>query len=182
MRRMIALAPLLLASCTSLFGADEPARPAAPPQDPVALVSTALDEERVLTDARDAALQAALDDLSQQVSRLGDELAHVRSDATENAAAALAAESAAASAQRMLLLTTIVAVLAVIAALVLGVVVAWQSVLLRRAQRAEARAEVHAAEDAERTAMAATRPAASAVATGPAAPAPGARLRQRPLP
>lgn len=185
MRPILALAPLLLVSCASLLGTGEAARPATPPQDPATLVAAAVDDERARTDARDAALQAALDGLTQQVARLSDDVERVRGVAAENAAAALAAESAAASAQRMLILTTVVAAVSSLAALVLGVVVAWQSVLLRRAQREAREVATRQAQEAERAAMAATRPASAAAAAagaGPAVAAPGARLRQRPLP
>jgi|KBSSwiStaDraftv2_1062776.scaffolds.fasta_scaffold41043_4 hypothetical protein len=192
MRRIVLLAPLLLASCSALFGGDDKPKSASP--DVTAQIVSAVDEAQAKSDAQLTEVRTQLAELTQTVDRLKDDLGAARTRSNDDNVAAIAAEQAAAVSQRQLVITGAAATLALLATLVLAVVVIWQSVLLRRAQRSLSEADARATQAVERAAMASGRPAAPgtpAAATPPAAAplaspssataAAAARLRQRPV-
>ena len=181
MRRLL-LAPLLLASCSMFEGSPPPAAPSQP--DAASLVANAVDEAQAAADKRFTELRLTLEELTGEQARLRDQFKDLREGAHEDRAAAVAAQAAAASANHLLLLTGMVAAFACLATVILAVVVIWQAVLLRRAQRTLALADLRRDELSERAAMAATRSAPATPAAGAPAPAaptgPFARLRRRP--
>src|SRR5262245_51990688 len=172
MRRIVLLAPLLLASCSALFGGDD--KPKTPPQDVTAMIVSAVDEAQAKSDAQLTELRTQLADLTHTVDQLKDDLGAARTRSNDDNVAAIAAEQASAQSQRQLLLTGAAATLALLATLVLAVVVIWQAILLRRAQRSLAEADARATQAVERAAMAAGRPAApgAPAAATPPVPAP----------
>jgi len=192
MRRIVLLAPLLLASCSALFGGDDKPKAASP--DVTAQIVSAVDEAQAKSDAQLTELRTQLAELTQTVDRLQDDLGAARTRSNDDNVAAIAAERAAAVSQRQLVITGAAATLALLATLVLAVVVIWQAILLRRAQRSLVEADTRATQAVERAAMAAGRPAApgTPAAATPTASAPlaspssataaaAARLRQRPV-
>ncbi|HEX5012202.1 MAG TPA: hypothetical protein VFY71_17580 [Planctomycetota bacterium] len=191
MRRIVLLAPLLLVSCSALFGGDD--KPKTPPQDVTTMIVSAVDEAQAKSDAQLTELRTQLADLAHTVDQLKDDLGAARTRSNDDNIAAIAAEQAAAQSQRQLLLTGAAATLALLATLVLAVVVIWQALLLRRAQRSLAEADARATQAVERAAMASGRPATpgAPAAAPPVTPplaspssataAAAARLRQRPV-
>jgi len=193
MRRILLLAPLLLASCSALFGGDDKSKPA-PTQDVTAMVVSALDEAQAKSEAQITDLRTQLGALTHTVEQLQQDLGAARTRSNDDNVAAIAAEQAAAVSQRQLVITGAAATLALLATLVLAVVVIWQAILLRRAQRNLSEADARATQAVERAAMAAGRTAApgAPAAAAPTATAPqaspssataaaAARLRQRPV-
>jgi hypothetical protein len=193
MRRILLLAPLLLASCSALFGGEEKPKAAASP-DLTAMIVSSVDEAQAKSDAQFTELRTQLAALTHTVDQLQQDLGAARTRSNDDNVAAIAAEKAAAQSQRQLVITGAAATLALLATLVLAVVVIWQAVLLRRAQRSLVDADARATQAVERAAMSAGRaaaPGAPAAAT-PSVPAPlsspssataaaAARLRQRPV-
>jgi hypothetical protein len=180
MRRLLLAPLLLLAACSMFEGSSQPPAPSQP--DAASLVANAMDEAQSVTDKRFSELRATLDQLVSDQARLRDNFADLREGAELDRNAAVAAQAAAASANHLLLITGIVAGLACVATLILSIVVVWQSVLLRRAQREGRSGALRHDEAAERAAMAASQ-RAPAPASGMPAAAPGgplARLRRRP--
>src|SRR5262249_39231163 len=119
-------------------------------------VASAIDDAQAVTDKRFTELRATLDQFASDQAKLRSQLADLRDASHSDAAAAQAAQAAAASANHLLLVTGVVAGFACLASVILAVVVIWQAVLLRRAQRASAYADLRIDEAAERAAMAAT--------------------------
>lgn len=183
MRRLLIAAPLLLASC-SMFEGKSSAPPAVTQAEASSIVASAIDDAQTAADKRFSDLRATLEQLVADQARLREQLTDLRNTSREDATAALAAESTASQAQHLLLLTGIVAAFSTLGVLILGIVVIWQSVLLRRAQRASVLAELRLPELSERAAMAAAARAPGAVPTTTAATPPSggpfARLRRRP--
>src|SRR5262245_53820268 len=102
MRRILFLAPLILTSCSALFGGEAKA---APTPDVTAMIVSAVDEAQAKSDAQLTELRTQLAELTQTVDRLKDELGAARTRSNDDNVAAIAAEQAAAQSQRQLLLT-----------------------------------------------------------------------------